>query len=87
MASIDTLTDTEVLFSITVPASANVGLTDVTVVNSDGQQTTATGALAVVDELDSLEPEPDGCQTGGTPSPISLLFCAVLLEALLRRRR
>ncbi len=87
--SLDALTDTEALLTITVPGSAEIGTEDVTLVNGDGQEALATDAFAVVDVFTNPEPgpKPGGCQTGGSPSPLGLLFVAFVLGLLVWRRR
>jgi len=87
--SIDSLSDTEVLFSITVPASASLGVNDVVVVNAGGEQDTGTGLLTVVDELHTPDPgpKPKGCSAGGSTNGAGLLLLLCLLVGRLRRRQ
>ncbi|MFH2009404.1 MAG: DUF6055 domain-containing protein [bacterium] len=95
VVSIDSLTDTEVMFSITIPASASLGVKDVTVVNAGGEHDTGTGLLTIVDEWDTTDPgpRPKGCSAGGAGGASTggtgggLLLLLSLLVGRLRRRR
>jgi MYXO-CTERM domain-containing protein len=89
VVSIDGFSRTEVLFTLTVPAGAQLGPYDITVVNAGGQEATGEGLITVVDELDTLDPgpKPKGCQTAPTPGPTSLLLLLALFAIILRRRR
>ena len=86
--SIDSVTATEVLFTISVPLGTATGETSMTLVNGGGQETTADALVTVVDALDDTEPpaRPGGCRTGGTPTPVAILLVTLLL-AVIRRRR
>lgn len=87
LVSVDTLSDTSVSFTLTVPAMAALGPVEVTLVNADGQTASAPGGLVVLEAFDSLDPppKPKGCQTG---SDAGLAFPLLALLALgLRRRR
>jgi len=88
--SIDSVSDTEVMFTLTVPASTNVGLHNVTVVNAGGSTVTREKLLAVVETLGAPDPlpEPGGCQTADPrPGPVSLLLVLLGLALVWRRRR
>ncbi|MFH2005074.1 MAG: DUF6055 domain-containing protein [bacterium] len=89
VVSIDSVRPTEVLFTMTVPGTAELGINDVTVVNGGGYVVTGAEVLAVVDELDSTDPgpKPSGCRTGGAPTPLMLLVVSLFLLGIRRRLR
>ncbi len=87
---IDAVSETEVLFTLTVPASTNAGLHNLTVVNAGGASVTAERFLAVVDTIGPPDPRPEegGCQTAASgPAGAALPLLTVLLVLLWAARR
>lgn len=89
VAAVERVTDAEVIFQVIVPASTNLGLHGVTVVNAGGASATRARSFQVVDRLGPPSPAPGGgCRVaGGGSAPLPVPALVVLLWAGWWRRR
>ncbi len=89
IVSIDWILPTQVSFKVTVPLLTELGEKDLIVTNRDGQQTTATGILTIIENSSVKDGEKPGCscRSGGATPLAGLPILLALLFLGLRRRR